>query len=114
MSGREFESLAAEISTLLNLSTTEEEILSLLLRTKKKLRIEEITDQVKRSERGVRERLKSLHKKGLIDREWMITDSGQKAHQYFVIHARDLIKKVKKETSRRVQKIEKRARKIGK
>ncbi len=102
--------LLAELSGLLRMSTTDREILALLLRTKKKLCISEIMARLKRSERGVRERLGSLHRMGFVRREPVVTKRGKRAYRYFTLRAHELIKSAREEMLRRLHRLERRLR----
>ena len=90
------------------MSATEKEILALLLRTREKLRVIEITARLKRSERAIRGRLRSLHGMGLVRRELVITEKGKRAYRYFALQTHELIRSVKKEIRRRLSSLERR------
>ncbi|MEA1904316.1 MAG: HTH domain-containing protein [Candidatus Hadarchaeota archaeon] len=102
--------LLAELSGLLGMSTTDREILALLLRTKKKLYVSEITAWLKRSERAVRGRLGFLHRMGLVRREPVITKRGKRAYRYFTLQTHELIKSAREEMLRRLHRLERRLR----
>jgi predicted transcriptional regulator len=111
MKGREL-SLIAEISDILDISTTGRKILNLLVRTKKGLSVPEIIARTKRSERSIRTHLKALTELKLIRKDMMITREGRLAYRYFVLRASDLVKSVRKETLGRLRKLEARVRGI--
>ena len=111
MKGREL-SLIAEISDILDISTTGRKILNLLVRTKKGLSVPEIIARTKRSERSIRTHLKALTELKLIRKDMMITREGRLAYRYFVLRASDLVKSVRKETLGRLRKLEARMRGI--
>lgn len=104
--------LLVELSGLLRMSATDREILALLLRTKKKLCVSEITARLKRSERAIRERLGSLHGMGLVRREPVITKRGKRAYRYFALRTHELIKSARKEMLRRLHRLERRTKKV--
>lgn len=106
MGGGKLGDLLAELSSLLKMSTTDREILALLLRTKEKLCISEITARLRRSERAVRERLGSLHRMRLVRREQVTTKKGKRAYQYFRLRTHELIKSARKEMLRRLRRLE--------
>lgn len=112
MGGKKLGGLLTEISGLLRMSAIDREILALLLRTKKKLRVVEITARLKRSERAIRGRLGSLHGMGLVRREPVTTKSGKRAYRYFGLRTRELVKSVRKEIRRRLSSLERRIERV--
>lgn len=96
----------AEISDILGMSGTDRKILNLLVRTKKKFTVTEITSKIKRSERSVKERLKNLTKLKLVRREITTTKKSRLAYRYFALHVSDLVKLVREETLRRLRRLE--------
>lgn len=108
MGKERFGGILRELSNLLGMSSTEKEILSLLLSAKKKLRIGEIIERLGRSERAVRSRIKTLHERELIEREPVTTESGQKAYQYFATSLSEMPRKARNEILDRLKTLEKR------
>lgn len=108
---RELSSIA-EISDILGISTTGRKILSLLVRTKKRLSVSEIIVRTKKSERSIRTHLKALTKLRLVRREMTITRKGRLAYRYFVLRASELVKSVRRQTLRRLRRLEARTRGI--
>ena len=103
----------AEISDILSISATGRMILSSLVKTNKKLSVSEITAKIKRSERSVRAQLKILTKSELVRREITITKKGRLAYLYFAPRINELAKSVKKETLRRLRRLEMHLGEIG-
>jgi len=96
----------AEISDILGISATGRMILSSLVKTEKELSISEITARIKRSERSVRAQLKILTKSELVRRKITIAKNGRLAYRYFAPRINELAKSVKKETLRRLRRLE--------
>ncbi|MDI6819422.1 MAG: HTH domain-containing protein [Candidatus Hodarchaeaceae archaeon] len=82
-------------------------MLELLMRTREKLSVSEITACINRSERAVRAHLKSLFNLGLVCREGSATKHGKIAHRYFVPKTKDMIKSARKEMLKRLRNLEK-------
>jgi len=103
---KKINNLIAEISNILGISATGRMILNSLVKTQKKLSVSEITAKIKRSERSVRAQLKILTGLELVRREIIITKRGRLAYQYFVPRIDGLVKSVKKETVKRLRRLE--------
>lgn len=108
MASRYHEEILSELSSILELSSTEKEILALLLKTEEKLRIDDVVDRIERSERAIRGRMKSLHDINLVRRESITTENGQKAYRYFAPPVSNLIRRAKREITFRLHELENR------
>jgi len=96
-----------EICDIFSIGPTGRGILDLLMRTRKKLSVSEITACVNRSERAVRTHLKSLFDLGLVCRERSVTRHGKVAHKYFAPRAKDMVKSARREMLKRLHNLEK-------
>ena len=87
--------LINSVTSALNLSKTDTEILRILITKKSGLLISEITKYLKRSERNVRSRLDILIKKGLIKKEVEVLDNKRLAHRYSLMPVEKMVESAK-------------------
>lgn len=101
--------LIAEISEILGVSATGKKILEALIKTGKKLSVQEMAQMIKRSERSIREHLGHLTRLGLIGKEIVVTKNGRLAYRYSALTEGDLIKSARNEVLKRLRRLERRA-----
>ncbi len=93
------------IAEVFNLSKTDTEIMN-VLSSKRRSFVSEITESIKRSDRGIRERLNLLVEKGLIKKEIGVTKNKRLAHIYSLESTKNLLGRAKKLLLKKIDEIE--------
>lgn len=94
------------VSSILELSKTDIEIIKTLVE-KEKLLASELAAYVKRSERHVRERISRLLKKGILNREIEILANRRLAYRYYLRPLDEILHLVKSRLMHEINEIEK-------
>jgi|GEM_PF-3774515 len=93
------------VTSALDLSKTDAEILKALITKKSGLLISEITEYIKRSERNVRNRLDLLIKKGLLKKEVEVLSNKRLAHKYSLVPVEKIVEEAKNHLIKKIGKL---------
>src|SRR3990172_9830851 len=97
---------AHELSEALRLPRTSRQILDTLSQTRKTLRVEELVERVRRSERSVRENLSLLLRRGILERRIFVTTNKKLAYLYSLRPVEDLLAAARGDLARTLSRIE--------
>ncbi|HLB69313.1 MAG TPA: hypothetical protein VJN63_12815 [Thermoplasmata archaeon] len=103
---------AHELSEALRLPRTSRQILDTLSQTRKTLRVEELVERVRRSERSVRENLSLLLRRGILERRIFVTANKKLAYVYSLKPVGNLLSAARQDLSETLRKLEAVARRI--
>ena len=95
-----------QIAALSNLSKTDVEILIALYK-KSQLLVSEIANNIKRSERHIRQRLQTLYKQGFLKRKIEILKNKRIAYRYSLIPFQKVTIELRKKMQKKIDEIEK-------
>lgn len=105
--GRTFgRKLSSALAKILNLPRTASAIVRMFAETGQKMKASEVVRKVKRSERSVRKYLVDLVKKGILQREIVVTAKGKLAYLYSLRPIDMVIETVKKELAKKSKKLD--------
>ena len=104
--------LAGALSEALGLPRTAALIIKALARAREALAVDEIVEQVKSSERSVRENLQVLLQRGVLIRQVFVTANKKLAYAYSLKPVDDLLEAARKEVARTIGRIEAVARRL--
>ncbi|MFQ6106066.1 MAG: hypothetical protein ACE5QF_00550 [Thermoplasmata archaeon] len=91
---------------VLGLPKTASRILKALVRSTKKLSVNQIVERVHSSERSVRKYLVSLWRKGILEREVVKTARGKLAYIYYIAPTEKVSTVLRKEISKTIKKLD--------
>src|SRR4030042_1485664 len=95
-----------KVAILLNLSKTDVEIL-ITLNKNGKLLVSEITKNIKRSERHIRQRLQVLHEKGFLKKDIEVLKNKRIAYRYCLRPLQSMTADVRRDLQKKLDEIEK-------
>ncbi|MFQ6128288.1 MAG: DeoR family transcriptional regulator [Thermoplasmata archaeon] len=102
--------LATIAEKILNLPKTASKILKTLVRSRKKLNVNQVVKRVDRSERSVRKHLVFLTRKGILERKAIKTARGKLAYIYYMAPVEKISAVLRREISRTTRKLDEIAR----
>ena len=100
------ENFIEKVAILLNLSKTDVEIL-ITLNKKGKLLVSDITKNIKRSERHIRQRLQVLHEKGFLKKDIEVLNNKRIAYRYSLKPLQSMTTDVRRDLQKKLDEIEK-------
>lgn len=95
-----------ELSEALHLPRTAGRILDTLAQTRRTLRVDEIVERVRSSERSVRENLSLLVRRGILERKVFVTANKKLAYVYSLKPVEDVLTAARRDLSLTLRKIE--------
>ena len=97
----------------LRLPRTAERIVDLLARSRRQLSVKEIVARVRMSERSVRGNLALLLRRGILERQPVVTGRRRLAYQYRLRPAEDLLREVASHFARNLRLLKAAARRVS-
>ena len=88
------------LAEALRLPRTSARIVEILARSRRRLSVKEIVDRVRMSERSVRGNLALLLRRGILERQGVVTAQKRLAYLYRLRPAEDLVRAVRRHFSR--------------
>lgn len=105
--------LARGVADTLRLPRTAARIVETLARSRRTLSVKEIVERVRMSERSVRGNLALLLRRGILEREVVVTTQRRLAYLYRLRPADDLLQAVRRQVTRNLDRLAAAARKVS-
>jgi predicted transcriptional regulator len=101
------DSLVNIVVSIFNLTKTDAEIISVLIKHKSGMLISELSQVIHRSDRTIRYRLKKLQEKGILQKEIEILKNKRLAYRYNIKNEKTLIIKAKNHLLNKISQLNK-------